>query len=214
MTLKFLLTGFEPFSNLEENPSQQIIEHISSHEARQDDFDLTTAVLPVDYVAADSCLLDLIHKHQPDAILSLGVATKREGVFLERVALNLDDSKHADNAGIQRSGAPVIPDGPAAYFSTLPLEALRDGLAQRGFPVEISNHAGAFLCNHAFYRAAYEIQKLGLHTVNGFIHVPLPTNHPDLSGNNHHWTLPAMVDCILVCLDLLRSFSTLPKFNS
>lgn len=210
MTLKFLLTGFEPFSDLEKNPSQQIVEDITSRWTGHDDFDLTTAVLPVDYVAADSCLLDLIHQQQPDVVLLLGVATRRTGIFLERVTLNLDDSKQFDNAGVKRSGTPIIPGGPAAYFSTLPLEELRDGLAQRGYPVEISNHAGTFLCNHVFYRVANEIQKLHSHTVNGFIHVPLPANNPDPSEVNHPWTLPAMVDCILACLDLLRELLPSP----
>ena len=69
-----------------------------------------------------------------------------------------------------------MPQGPAAYFSTLPLEALHDALEREGLPVEYSLSAGGYLCNAAFYLARHA---LGARAVPcGFVHMP-PT--PDLA---------------------------------
>ena len=40
---------------------------------------------------------------------------------------------------------------PAAYISDLDLEALAAAYERAGEPAVISNHAGAYLCNHAYY---------------------------------------------------------------
>jgi hypothetical protein len=51
------------------------------------------------------------------------------------VALNLLDYRMADNSGHQAVDEPVVPDGPAAYFVTLPVRAMLDAV---GVPYTIN----------------------------------------------------------------------------
>lgn len=169
MTL--LLTGFEAFEGIEENPSQRIVEALS--EQHFSGLRLVAKVLPVAYDQADEVIRGLIQAHQPDVVLLIGVAGRTDPIRLERVALNLDDARLVDNCGELRSGSLILDSAPKAYFSTLPLEALRSVLETVGIPVRISNHAGAYLCNHVFFAARHEVETLGLASQVGFIHIPV-----------------------------------------
>ncbi|MCB1995775.1 MAG: pyroglutamyl-peptidase I, partial [Rhodoferax sp.] len=58
-------------------------------------------------------------------VVCLGLAAGRAALSLERVAINVQDARMPDNAGAEPVDAPVVPGGPAAYFSTLPIKAMR-----------------------------------------------------------------------------------------
>ena len=180
MAIKILLTGFEPFGEVEANPSHRVVEALRGADIAG--IELAAAVLPVRYAAAGECIRLLIRENRPDYVLALGVAAKSEGIRIERVALNLDDSESPDNDGVLRQGESILADGPPAYFSRLPLNGLKDVLESAGIPVRISNHAGAYLCNHAYYAATHEVEQLGLPSGVVFIHVPLPDNAEDGAG--------------------------------
>jgi pyroglutamyl-peptidase len=180
MTIRILLTGFEPFGEVAENPSQRVVEALSGSDVAG--VDLVTAVLPVRYAAAGDCMRRLIREHRPDHVLALGVAAKSQRIRIERVALNLDDSETPDNDGVLRQGEPILPGGPPAYFSRLPPAGLKAELERAGLPVRISNHAGAYLCNHAYYAAAHEAAQLGLSAGVLFVHLPVPDEAEDGSG--------------------------------
>jgi pyroglutamyl-peptidase len=176
--MRLLLTGFESFGDIPRNPVQLIVEALA-HDADLRSFrnlgGLSTAILPVEFAAAGERIRALIEATRPDVILMLGVAAKREAISLERIALNLDDSlARPDNAGAMLDGAPIAPDGPLALAATLPLVELCAALAAAGIPAAISNHAGAYVCNHVFYVALHTVARLGLPAACGFIHVPLP----------------------------------------
>lgn len=158
-----LVTGFEPFGGLGRNPTGEIA------------LALKGAVLPVDYARVGPSL-DALLARGPRAVLLLGLAVGRSRISLERVAINFRDGRRPDNAGAVPRGSEVVPGGPAAYFSTLPLEAMHGALEREGLPVEYSLTAGGYLCNAAFYLARH---KLGGRPVPcGFVHMP-PT--PDLA---------------------------------
>lgn len=175
MRKTILLTGFGPFSGVENNPSQRVVEALAANTAGN--FDLITAVLPVDYEQADLQIRRLIRAHRPDIVLSVGVAAKRDAVRLERVALNLDDADLPDNAGLVRKGVSILEAAPPAYFSGLPLADLEAHLTQAGVSVRISNHAGAYLCNHVFFTAAHESEQLQPHPQVGFVHIPMAAEY-------------------------------------
>jgi len=111
-----------------------------------------------------------VAQHQPDVVLALGLAQGREGISIERVAINVDDARIPDNAGQQPIDTPVVPGGPAAYFSTLPIKRLAQGLQQAGHPVHISQTAGTFVCNHVFYALQHHLHGQGV--MSGFVHLP------------------------------------------
>ena len=161
-----LLTGFEPFGGLARNPSADVALALAGD-------DVEAAVLPVDYERVGRALDELLERPW-DAIVLMGVAVGLGAISLERVAINFRDGARPDNTGRVPEDPAVVPGGPDAYFSTLPLEELRDRVAAAGVPVEISLTAGAYLCNTSFYLARHKTGDIPC----GFVHLP-PT--PDLA---------------------------------
>lgn len=186
-----LVTGFEPFGGLVRNPSADVAHAVEGG-------DVAAAVLPVDYGRVGAALAEALARPF-DAVLLMGVAVGRARLGLERVAINFRDPERGDNAGRTPGRPEVVPGGPAAYFSTLPLEALRARLAAAGVPVEISLSAGAYLCNAAFYLARHRLDARG--TPCGFVHLP-PT--PDLACGAEPLAFERQVEAVRLVLDALR----------
>jgi pyroglutamyl-peptidase len=134
------------------------------------------------------------------------VAAARGKISLERIALNLDDESSPDNAGLVRSGRPIVRSGPVAYRSTLPLESMRRALDRRGFGAAISNHAGTYVCNHVFYVARHEIERMGSHASCGLIHVPA-IRARGKNSKAHGMPLSRMVAAVECCIDILQKRS-------
>jgi len=103
----------------------------------------------------------------------VGQAGGRTELSIERVAINVDDARIADNAGAQPIDLTIAADGPAAYFATLPIKAIVRDLRAAGVPAMVSQTAGTFVCNHVFYGLMDGIARHGLTgTRGGFIHIP------------------------------------------
>lgn len=161
---KVLLTGFEPFGNATSNPSSEIIKQISGD-------NIITAILPVAYAKSAERLLSLVDQHMPDVVICLGQAEGRTAITPERVAINLDDARLADNEGVLRNDQKILKDGPDAYFSSLPINEIVAAINAQGIPAAVSLSAGTFLCNHVFYVAQNKFA--GSSIRSGFVHVPL-----------------------------------------
>ena len=161
---KVLLTGFEPFGTATSNPSGEIVKQITGD-------NIVTAILPVTYAQSAERLLALIEQHNPDVVVCLGQAEGRTQITPEKVAINLDDARLPDNAGVKRSDVKILDNGPDAYFTTLPIKEMVDAAKAAGVPASVSLSAGAFLCNHVFYIAQNKFA--GSHVRSGFVHVPL-----------------------------------------
>jgi pyroglutamyl-peptidase len=169
-----LLTGFEPFGTATSNPSGEIVKQISGE-------NIVTAILPVAYAQSAEQLLSLIEQHKPDVVICLGQAEGRTHITPEKVAINLDDARLADNEGVLRSDVKILEDGPAAYFSTLPVKDMVEAMKAQGIPAALSLSAGAFLCNHVFYVAQNKFA--GAAVRSGFVHVPLMDSQgPEFPG--------------------------------
>jgi pyroglutamyl-peptidase len=172
--MKILLTGFEPFGKATLNPSGEIVEQISGK-------NIVTAILPVAYAQSAERLLQLIAEHNPDVVICLGQAEGRTQITPERIAINLDDARLADNEGVIRSEVKIIKDAPDGYFSTLPLKEIVEAINGKGVPAAISLSAGTFLCNHIFY--VMQNKFAGTDVRSGFVHVPLMDSQaPEFPG--------------------------------
>ena len=183
-----LLTGFEPFGGMPRNPSGEIAQALSGG-------DIEGAVLPVDYTRIGPAL-DALLARRWDAVVLLGVAIKRSAFSLETTAVNKRDLSRTDNALRAPDGRDVVADGPPMYLSTLPLAEMYSAAAEAGFPVELSQSAGEYLCNTSFYLARHATGDLPC----GFIHIP-PT--PDIAKGGAPLPLDdqvrgvgAMLDCL------------------
>ena len=168
--MKLLLTGFEPFGGSDVNPSAQIVAQLA--ETGIEGVLLNTAVLPVDRKGGPAKLIEAVDKIEPDAVLCLGQAGSRPVISIERVGLNLLDFRIADNLGEQVVDQPIIPDGPTAYFATLPVRAMQEAAMAVGVPAELSLSAGAFLCNQVTYEILHYLAQNRLQIPAGFVHVP------------------------------------------
>ena len=167
-----LVTGFEPFDGEPVNPSGAIARAL--HGTVIAGHGVHGAVISCRFGAARRELDALLKRHRPALVVALGQATRAE-ISIERVAINIDDARIADNAGAQPVDRSIVRDGPAANFSTRPIKAVTAALRKAGLPAHVSQTAGTFVCNHVFYGLMHR-----LHTDpalagarGGFIHVPL-----------------------------------------
>jgi pyroglutamyl-peptidase len=167
-----LLTGFEPFGDdpgaLSLNPSAAIAEAL--HGQKIGDWRVAGHVLPCEFGRSARVLKTLMREYEPQAILCLGQAGGRSAISIERIAVNWDEAALADNAGIVRTGQPILKTAPAAYFSSLPIHTMRDALLAESIPAEISSTAGHFVCNHVFFSLMHHLR--GEKIPAGFVHVP------------------------------------------
>jgi pyroglutamyl-peptidase len=164
-----LLTGFEPFAGASLNPSEQIVNALKARQI--EGVELHTAVLPVVFTESSELLRHLIKLHKPDVVICLGQAEGRREISFERVAINLDDARLADNAGRVILDQPVVAGGPSAHFTTLPVKEMVAAVRAEGIAAGLSTTAGTFVCNHIFYAMQNELAETSV--VSGFIHVPL-----------------------------------------
>lgn len=169
-----LITGFEPFGAHDVNPSGEAA--LALDGSVLDGASLVGLSLPCRFDAASIELLDAVARHRPDWVLALGLAGSRMGFSLERVAVNLIDARLPDNAGAQPVDRPVRPDGPVAYFSTLPVKAMAQALRQAGFEAELSNSAGSYVCNQVFYELMHALARADRPAGGGFVHVGIDLN--------------------------------------
>lgn len=168
-TRTVLLTGFQPFGGELVNPSWQAVSAL--HGARIAGHRVVADELPVAFGASLKALRAALRDVRPSLVICVGQAGGRAQLSLERVAINIDDARIPDNAGQQPVDLPVVEGGPAAYFSTLPIKALREALCDAGFPAEVSQTAGTYVCNHVFYGLMHALRRQ--RTVRaGFIHIP------------------------------------------
>lgn len=163
-----LLTGFEPFGGSATNSSWEAVKLVGADwrgESR-----LLTACLPVEFGLAAQTLNALIDESRPDLVIATGVAAGRTVVTPERIAINLAHATIPDNAGSEPKDEHLIPTGPDAYFTGLPVRSMVDRMLEASVPAEVSLSAGTYVCNDTMYRMMHHLA--GSHVIAGFIHVP------------------------------------------
>ncbi len=150
--MRLLVTGFGPFLQIKENPSEWLAEHCGAQHA----------ILQVSFHAVDS-FLDALQQEPPSALLMIGVAAKRRQMCLERVGNNWVGPGE-DVLGKRRGPANIDPAGPAGRAATL--WARGDRLDRRA--MRYSLDAGDYLCNYALHEALRHLPR----TRTGFLHIP------------------------------------------
>jgi pyroglutamyl-peptidase len=167
MMKKLLITGFDPFGGETVNPSWEAVRLLPE---RIGEYDLTKLQIPTEFSRASEAVLMAAEALQPDAILCVGQAGGRAGITPEVVGINLREARIPDNGGAQPVNEPVVKNGPAAYFATLPVREMVKALSDRGIPASLSYSAGAFVCNDVLYSVLHRYS--GTRTMAGFVHVP------------------------------------------
>jgi pyroglutamyl-peptidase len=192
-----LVTGFEAFGDSEKNPTAEIVQLLDGTSV--DSYRVAGVVLPVTATGAPAALRDAVARHSPSLVLSLGLASGRSMLALERVAINVLDFPIPDNDGYQPADEPVLEDGPAAYFATLPIKAILTAWREAGLPGYVSNTAGTYVCNQTFYNSLHLAREHGYRA--GLVHVPyLPEQAVHAEGGAPSMSLGLMVEAVEIAL--------------
>lgn len=167
--MRILVSCFEPFGDDMQNASALAVHRLPRQLGANEVLQIE---LPVVFETAGTQLLGAIEFAKPDIVIATGQAGGISGIHLERAALNIMDASHRDNHGKQPRDIPIASDGPAAYFSTLPLRPALETITSAGIPASISNSAGTYVCNDVMYRLLHGLSRQDKACMGGFVHIP------------------------------------------
>lgn len=178
--MNILVTAFDPFGKEKTNPALEAVkllpETIGEHT-------ITKLEIPTVFNESVEAIKQQLKIETYDAVLAIGQAGGRFDLTPERVGINVDDARIADNKGNQPIDEVIQEDGAPAYFSNMPVKRLTQAIKDAGVPASLSNTAGTFVCNHVLYQLGYLHATTSPYIQFGFIHVPfIPeqvTNKPN-----------------------------------
>lgn len=206
--LSVVMSGFDPYEDVEVNPALIVPDTLAAQGIMpltddQNDplHDLSVRVhavhMPVSFAKAWPILQNALDEYKPNIVIATGLKRASRGILLERCAANIKDTNRpdADNR-IPRHGV-IRDDGPAAYWTGLPLNAIIGAFAQDDIAASLSSNAGTFVCNALFYKlqdwAARQER-----TLSGFVNLPPVDEH---EHSQHGLTLDQQ---LTACRDVIR----------
>ncbi len=184
--LTCLLTGFDAFGDHLSNPSQTLVDTFPDMVKVQPGgrlrpekvIHIRKLILPTAGTAAwkklQKVLTSLTSTDENSIVIMTGFASSRQYLSIERFALNCKDYRIADNTGDQPLDKQIDKNADGLLRTGIDLIAMHKSLMAAGYPCEISNHAGTFVCNELYFRALnYGLATKQLKAVL-FIHLPEP----------------------------------------
>ncbi|WP_152396731.1 pyroglutamyl-peptidase I [Paenibacillus guangzhouensis] len=196
-----LLTGFEPFGGETMNPSWEAVKCLDG-EILFGDYQIQSVQLPTVFGDAIHQLAQAQARISPVLTLCIGQAGGSSELRVERIAINLDDARIPDNAGNQPIDQPIVPDGPTAYWSTLPIKSIVEVLKENGIPASVSHSAGTYVCNHLFYGLMHRIAESKVEGKGGFIHIPFLPEQVASNRNQPSMSLETIVRGIRIATEV------------
>ncbi|MBO5981773.1 MAG: pyroglutamyl-peptidase I [Clostridia bacterium] len=172
-----LITGFDPFGGEKINPSYEAVKLLPERVGK---YNIVKLCVPTSFEKASGTVIAKAEECFAHVIVCVGQAGGRKGVTPEVIGINLRDARIPDNDGAMPRGVPVKEGGPAAYFSTLPVDDIVERVNKAGVPCFKSYSAGAFVCNDLLYSLLHCFD--GTEKKIGFIHVPYL---PQQAGDKH-----------------------------
>ena len=198
--MKILVTAFDPFGGESVNPAQQAVERledvIGGHQIHK-------LIIPTVFGRAAELVIQEMDDLRPDAVVCVGQAGGRKAVTPERVAINVMDANITDNAGVRPQDEPIVPDGPAAYFSTLPIKKMVEEIREAGLAAAVSNSAGTFVCNSLLYSVLHHAATNMPETKAVFIHVPFIPQQTEGKENVPSMPLEDIVRALTAAVSVL-----------
>lgn len=182
-----VISGFDHYDGVEVNPSAEVAHALAEQGlgpasgANDPLADVSVSIsavdLPVSFAKAWPILLETIEATKPDVVIATGLKRVARGVMLERCATNLMDTSRPDADNATPRLEPIDPDGPAAYWTRLPLRAILKDFTRDGIPATLSSDAGTFVCNSLFYNLLNWTARQN-HVLSGFVSFPLVNEAP------------------------------------
>jgi pyroglutamyl-peptidase len=197
---KLLLTGYEPFLDNPINPTTDIVKELDGQIVGG--YEITARVLPVEFEKTAEIAFRYYDEVNPDVVISLGLAPGRNRITPERIAINCNDGE-PDNEGYTPVDQPIVEGGPAAYFSTLPIRRFVNVLNEHGYPAEISNTAGTYLCNNIMYHIFHKVSSENKKVLAGFIHIPASHELAVKAKSLPSWSSKDLLDSVKLMIEAL-----------
>jgi len=170
---RVLMTGFEPFGGDVINPALEAVRRLNGKTMPgTNGYQIVSEAIPVVYGRSLTTLANAIDTWNPEIVICVGQAGGRTSITPERVAINVDDAPIPDNSGQLPIDQIIAKNGPAAYFSTLPIKKIVETIRDAHIPASVSNSAGTYVCNHLFYGLMHLIATKHPQVRGGFIHIP------------------------------------------
>ena len=202
--MKVLVTGYPPYDAHPRNSTHQLIESMQTdlptelNELRESiafeivEFDNT------DSASQQRTMLEsfrrLMDAHEPEICLFCGQAAARPMLCLETIAIN------------NFKGDIIDPDGPPAYWATLPEQKmLIHKLRERNIPAKLSHSAGTHLCNHILYTALRDAEQRDTGMKAGFLHLPMTASQV-IEGNEDRPFMPLSMTREALAVAIRHSF--------
>lgn len=165
-----VVTAYGAWAKTATNPAAQTLARLSAQTWHHCRF------IPIEVPVETNGLLPLVEDalltYRPTLWMGLGVAPGALGMRAEAIGINCRDFDVADNDGVTLDGAPIVESGAAGYFATLPVRDIVAAIQAQGIPAALSYSAGTHLCNQMLYSSLHLIERFGLNTRCGFLHVP------------------------------------------
>lgn len=175
----------------------QIVEKLNGE--IMDGYEIVGRILSVDFQQSAQQLKQYIAEIKPQIIISLGLAGGRFKITPERIAINIKDGE-ADNDGYTPVDESIYDDGVDTYITNLPIRNMVNRLCKEGFPAEISNTAGTYLCNNIMYEGlVYAKQDKEVRA--GFIHIPASFDLAIQHGKIPGWNIQDLITGIRLCIE-------------
>ena len=185
--MRILITGFDSFGGENINPSNLAINKLPN---KLKNIEIKKVTLPTVFKESSAILEENIYSFNT----------------VERVAINIDDARIADNKNNSPIDEPIRKDGETAYFSTLPIKALVAELTKNNIPAAISNTAGTFVCNHIMYETLY-LSKTKFNNISaGFIHIPYIREQVKNKPNTPFMELEMIIDALKIIIETSAEF--------
>ena len=187
---RILLTGFEAYGHTPHNPAESVARTLDGEQIGT--AQVVSRVVPNNFFECIEFVRTAIAEVEPQIVVMLGEYGGRAMITVERIAQNLNDSTRydlADNNGCSLQGQMTNPDGPAAYYATLPLRAMVKAMRSSGIPADISDTAATFCCNHLMYGILDHIACNKLAIRAGWIHLP---HLPQVAALDENLGAPSM----------------------
>ncbi len=205
-----LVTGFGAFPGARSNPTGALLETLVRQQARllRLGIALRTTRIPVVYGMVAPALQAAVARDRPDAILHLGLASRRRVISIETQAVNRANPLHPDAAG-KRSAQVLRPNGPGAWRATYPAARVAAKVRLVWPAVALSRDGGDYVCNATLHESLAE----RLAPCVGFIHVPRlrdagqPCRRTRRSRPGMEELTRAVAAAVLVCAREVRRFA-------
>ncbi|CEM13534.1 unnamed protein product [Vitrella brassicaformis CCMP3155] len=182
------VTGFGPFNNVPQNPTETLIRELPRHLVKQPLPGVDLCGCEVIEVSAEASNVAVQRIHQTvrervrqccgaggithAVIVHLGVYASDNTYRLESLAYNEAAFSVPDERKWQPRCATVCEAGEKRLACRLPVHQMNEDLRRQGFKCQVSVDAGRFVCNFLYYRSLFEAATHDTDIPVLFVHVP------------------------------------------